>query len=325
MPDMANLLLDVSPALVADDDAIRQQAADWIVQLDGAHGDTERQVLHAACQAWCAQDVRHAQIFRQMQQLWQAAAQPARARRSKKVAIATLVTALAIWFVLPTERWLADVRVAPGQVRQLTLDDGSTLTLDSGSSVDIRFDGKVREIRLHAGRLLADVAKDPQGRAFRVVGRDGSAQAMGTRYIVDQQTDDTAVNVLESSVAVASRNHPQQTVMLHAGQVVRYTRDAVGAVEPAPGASASEAWVHGRLVFNAAPLSEVVAELARHRRGILTMRQADALADLRFTGVLPANDSEAALRILMQALPVAVVSVTPYVIWLEPHKLPTEK
>lgn len=307
-----------------DDDAIRQQAADWVVRLDGA-ADAERDALHAACKAWCDQDQRHARMFAQMQQMWQAAAQPAKPKRVGKIAAAALTVLAALWFMLPAQRWLADVQVATGEVRQLTLDDGSMLTLDSGSSVDIRFDGKVREIRLHAGRVLADVAKDPQGRAFRVVGRDGSAQALGTRYIVDQQNSDTAVNVLESSVAVATRNEPQQTVVLHAGQAVRYTRDALGVPESAPASSISEAWTHGRLVFNAAPLSDVVAELARHRRGILTLRQADALADLRFTGVLPSNDSDAALRILMESLPVAVVRATSYVVWLEPHKASTQK
>ena len=317
---MTELAVGASTMHSDDESAIRQQAADWIVQLDDALDDAQRAKVEAACKTWCEQDPRHARTFRQMRQMWQAAAQPAKPRRVGKLAAVTLTILAALWFVLPTQRWLADVQVASGEVRQLTLDDGSRLSLDSGTSIDIRFDGQTREIRLYAGRVLAEVAKDPQGRAFRVVGRDGTARALGTRYVVDQQDADTAVSVLESSVQVASRNHPEQPLVLHAGQAVRYTRDAVGAPASIASPAASEAWAHGRLVFNDASLPQVVAELARHRPGILTLRQADALSDLRFTGVLPLHDSDAALRILAQSLSLAIGQATPYVVWLAPQK-----
>ncbi|THF67039.1 DUF4880 domain-containing protein [Pseudothauera nasutitermitis] len=309
-----------------NESAIREQAAEWIVRLDDALDDAQRQAVQAACRAWCAQDERHARIFRQMQQMWQAAAQPAKPKRGgKTTAAAGLLALLVLCWLLPLQAWLADVRVAPGELRQVTLEDGSRLTLDSGASVDIRFDGQTRSVHLHAGRLLADVAKDPQGRSFRVVGRDGTATALGTRYIVDQQAADTAVSVLESSVAVASRARPDQPVVLQAGQTVRYTRAAPGRPETLAPAATDAAWANGQLIFNATPLPEVVAELARHRRGILTLRRADALAELRFTGMLPLQDSDAALRILARSLPVSVEQATPYVVWLAPEETRTQK
>lgn len=306
-----------------NESAIREQAAEWIVRLDDALDDAQRQAVQAACRAWCAQDERHARIFRQMQQMWQAAAQPAKPKRAGKTA-AGLLALLVLCWLLPLQAWLADVRVAPGELHQVTLEDGSRLTLDSGASADIRFDAQTRSVHLHAGRLLADVAKDPQGRSFRVVSRDGTATALGTRYIVDQQAADTTVNVLESSVAVASRARPDQPVVLQAGQTVRYTRAAPGRPE-ALAATTDAAWTNGQLIFNATPLPEVVAELARHRRGILTLRRADELAELRFTGMLPLQDSDAALRILARSLPVSVEQATPYVVWLAPEETRTQK
>lgn len=306
----------------SSDATVREQAADWIVRLGDALDDAERHSVQAACTAWCEQDERHARTFRQMQQMWQATAQPAKPRRGKKgAAAATLcVAALALWWLLPMQRWLADVRVAPGEIRQVLLDDGSRLTLDSGASVDIRFDGETREVHLYTGRLLADVAPDPHGRIFRIIGRDGTARALGTRYIVDQQAADTTVSVLESTVAVATRVQPERPVSVPAGQQVRYTGTALDSPVPLASATASEAWAQGQLVFNAAPLAQVVAELARHRRGMLTLRQPEALAGLRFTGVLPLRDSDAALRILTQSLPLSRGQATAYVVWLEPRQ-----
>ena len=40
-------------------------------------------------------------------------------------------------------------------------------------------------------------------------------------------------------------------------------------------------------------------------------------SDLRFTGVLPADDSERALAVLTDALPVRVRRITPYVVWVD--------
>ena len=131
--------------------------------------------------------------------------------------------------------------------------------------------------------------------------------------------------MLESSVAVASRARPDQPVVLQAGQTVRYTRAAPGRPEPLAPAATDAAWANGQLIFNATPLPEVVAELARHRRGILTLRRADELAELRFTGMLPLQDSDAALRILARSLPVSVGQATPYVVWLAPEETRTQK
>jgi transmembrane sensor len=308
--------------------AIREQAAEWIVRLGGALDENERQSVEAACRDWCAASERHARIFEQMQRMWQAAAEPAelaessqpaqaRAKTRRRKTAAAFLAVFALAWLLPLQHWLADVRVAPGELRRVELDDGSRLTLDSGASIDIRYDAKTREIKLHAGRLLAEVAKDAQGRAFRVVSRDGSAEALGTRYVVDQRQGDTAVSVLESAVAVASRANPQAPVVLAAGQTARYTRAAVEALRELPDGAASEAWAYGHLIFNQTPLPEVVAELARHRRGLLILRDAEALADLRFTGMLPLNDSDAALRILARSLPVEIGRATPYLVWLE--------
>ena len=295
--------------------AIRARAAEWIVQIEGASSEQERHICAEACRAWLSEDARHAQVFRQMQGMWSAVDAP-RPKRKLPAIVATLAVAMFAYALLPTAAWLADQKTALGEVRRVPLADGSMLVLDSATAVDIRMDENRREIRLHAGKVLAEVAKDAQGRPFVVSNRDGEARALGTRYIVDQQAADTRVAVIESSVAVSSRMHPQQHVVLQAGEGLRYTVDALGSSAPVSPA-ALDAWTNSRLVFNEARLDDVVAELSRYRRGILTLRDAEQLHALRFTGVLPLDDTDAALRIIAQNLPVKVGQVTPYMVWLE--------
>lgn len=294
---------------------IRARAAEWIVQIEGAASEQERRICSEACRVWVSQDVRHARIFTQMQQMWTSVDAP-KPRHKLPVIAVTLALTLFAYVLLPTEPWLADQRTALGEVRRVTLADGSSLVLDSATAIDIHMDAGKREVRLHAGKILAEVAKDAQGRPFVISNRDGEARALGTRYIVDQQPADTVVAVIESSVAVSSRRQLGRHVVLQSGEGLRYTADVLGAGGPVSSA-ALEAWTNSRLVFNEARLVDVLAELSRYRRGVLTLRDADRLDALRFTGVLPLDDTDAALRMIVQNLPVKVGQITPYVVWLE--------
>jgi len=63
-------------------------------------------------------------------------------------------------------------------------------------------------------------------------------------------------------------------------------------------------WTKARLVYEDVPLDQVVADLVRYRKGFL--KNDEHAAQLRFTGVLPADDPEAALNIIKNALPVRI-------------------
>ncbi|EYC51581.1 iron dicitrate transport regulator FecR [Hylemonella gracilis str. Niagara R] len=295
---------------------IRSRAAEWIVQIEGAGSEQERAAHLEACHAWRGEDARHEQVFQQMQRMWSSVdAPPPRGKKASAVLAIAILTCVT-WAWLPTDRWLAEQRTARGEVRRLTLADGSVLTLDSATALDVRIDAHGRVIRLHAGRVLAEVAKDEAGRAFVITGRDGTAHALGTRYIVDQRDADTRVEVLESRVAVASRQRPNQSIVLQAGEGVQYTDRALGPKTSVP-TTAALAWTNARLVFNEAPLKQVIAELARYRPGVLTIQGDEKLQSLRFTGVLPLDDTDAALRIVAQNLQLKISKLTPYMVWVE--------
>jgi transmembrane sensor len=78
------------------------------------------------------------------------------------------------------------------------------------------------------------------------------------------------------------------------------------AVGPAMRAKADgDAWKDGMLVVNGESRSNVVAELARYRPGLLQV--APEAATLRVTDTLPLDDGEWALAALAASLPIRVV------------------
>ena len=300
---------------------IRQRAAEWLIQLSEAESDTQRAALQAACQTWQQQHPGHAEIFRQMQTLWQSladhadTAKPKRSKGRRKALIGTALSALLLLGGLQlqsTRYWLADERTSTGEIRQISLSDGSRITLNTHSAVDIRFDAHTRTIRLSEGEVLAEVAHDPQQRPFIVENRDGTATALGTRYLVRQDADSSTVTVLESTVAVKPR-HSATISKVYAGEQLRFDAQQAYTLMPAP--ALADSWHMQRLVFEDAPLSAVIARLAEYRPGLLKLRT--NTQSFRFTGVLPTDDSDKALSILQQALPIRIQRYSNYIVLVD--------
>ncbi|MCY1264052.1 FecR protein [compost metagenome] len=290
---------------------IREEAADWLLRLE----DSSAQTL-AEFEAWRGADPRHAQVFEQIQRLWQAL-QPAPKRRPPRavaLALALAIPALLLLGQAPAVRpWLADQRSGSGEIRRIELEDGSYLMLNSNSAVNIRYDGRQRRIELVAGEVLAEVRRDPLGRPFLISDRDGEVRALGTRYLVRQDDDGSRAAVLESKVSVSSADAVQT---LNAGEQARFDAGRIGPVQAVTAETA--AWSRNQLVFHDRPLGEVLAELQRHRHGLI-WSSGDALESLRFTGVLPLADSDAALRLLEASLPIRLERHSAYLVRVVPR------
>lgn len=291
---------------------IQQQAADWLIRFsEQEESATEDAALTAEWRHWCDQDERHERVYRQMHQLWTSATvTPATTLRASRpprfLSVALLAGLLGIVASqLPYDYWLADQRTATGEIRRLTLDDGSVLTLNTHSAVNLHFDTRQRTVELVSGEAYAEVAKDPAGRPFVIRTAQASAQALGTRYSVREFGDSTRVHVEESRVQVTAQDNPAISVALSAGQQVSLTQHQL--LHSVQNDVSEEGWLRHQLVFENTPLSEVINELERYHRGVIYLdpRDRDALTALRFTGVLPLDDTRRALSLLSHALPLA--------------------
>ncbi|CAM4024313.1 Protein FecR [Pseudomonas reidholzensis] len=201
--------------------------------------------------------------------------------------------------------WLADQRTASGERRRLELPDGSQLTLNSDSAVNLGFDASQRGLVLLAGEIMIETAADP--RPFFVTTGQARLQALGTRFVVRQHLGITQLSVLEHAVAV----QPQlagQAVRIEAGQGMRCNSREV--LEQHKLALGEGEWANGRLVIDGWPLERVLAELGRYRPGYLGC--APQVAGLRVSGSFPLDDPEQALVALARALPIEVRRHTRY-------------
>ena len=212
---------------------------------------------------------------------------------------------------------MADYRSSTGEQRNFTLEDGTQLTLNTDSAVNLRFDANKRSILLVSGEIMIATYHRPGSEDLRpllVATAEGSIRSLGTRFIVRQRNRRTSVTVLENAVEVSPWAGPGRTRLVHAGEQTQFSRDAVEA--PRPADEHADAWVRGQLVADEQRLGDFLAELDRYRLGVL--RVDPQIADLRLSGVFPLADTDRILATLPSVLPVRVqwstrfwVTVTP--------------
>lgn len=307
----------------APDSAVLEEAAGWLVRFQS---ETLSAADRAAFERWRGRSAAHAAAWTRVEDMLRSFGQvppelgartlrqlerPGRRQALRGVAGLMLLgpAAWLAWRELPWHEWSADARTATGEQRRMQLADGTRLLLNTATAVDIQYTAEQRVIWLRAGEILLTTGKDPAPvhRPFIVRTAQGSVQALGTRFMVRDERGGIRVAVFEGAVAIRPAASDAQRV-LRAGEQTVF--DA-GRIEPESAAdTALVSWEDGMLAARNWRLADLVAELARYRRGFL--RCDPAVAELRVSGAFPLNDTDAGLRLLEKTLPVRIQRMTPY-------------
>ena len=237
--------------------------------------------------------------------------------RSLLALAASLVVAVGIagWLYLERNVYATGL----GEQRTIALTDGSIVELNALSKISVRFSKQERTIDLIAGQALFRAAKDPE-RPFVVTSNLTRVRAVGTQFDVYQKRAGTLVTVVEGQVAVigeagplngaapnATREKPvdssiverlgeKRAVLVSAGEQLLVAHGSSTAPRPA-NIEAATAWTQQRLVFEYAPLTEVVQEFNRHNRRPLVIDDL-TLGDFHVSGSFSSTDPTLLLRFL---------------------------
>ncbi|NYZ14333.1 FecR family protein [Azospirillum sp. RWY-5-1] len=310
-----------------------EEAAAWFVRM---RSDPVSDADRRAFSAWLARDPAHAAAYAEAEALWDEVgdipdprvapgAGPGApvwfdrrralrlvGRLAAGVAAVAAVAMVGLWSAGGYDRLRADHATAVGETRTVTLPDGSTADLNTGTAIAVDFSPTRRRIELFHGEAFFTVAKDVD-RPFDVVARDGTSRAVGTAFDVRVADEAVTVSVAEGRVRVTTPSAVRagnDGAVLGAGEAARYDTAGGLAVHPDDTATAT-AWRQGRLVFANRPLRDVMVELDRHRPGIILILD-PGIAQARFTGAFTLRDTDRALDAIEAALPVDVIRITPY-------------
>ncbi len=260
----------------------RRAARDWMIRLGG--GSVTVADLDEF-KRWAAEDPAHAVAFARIRKVWDesrtagrrvaafgevpavrsgptaAAFQPQRraliggALAASAAAYIAVRPPLGLWTSLP-ELMRADYRTSTGEQRTIALGSGVSIEMNTHTSIAMEGD---RQIELLAGEgAIVTGAQD-----FSVIAGNGRVWSSNSTFCIRREDHRVRVTCVEGEVGVVSSD---QAVRLAARQQVSYSEvglDRIIAVEP----DTVTAWRTGQLVFEGIPLSDVIAEANRYRRG----------------------------------------------------------
>ncbi len=174
-----------------------------------------------------------------------------------------------------------------GQLRDITLADGSTLRLNADSAVQVRLGWFERRVELLHGEASFDVAVDR--RPFEVRVADLRIRDIGTVFDVARRLQGTRIGVVSGEVEVWSTGAgTQRLAQLDAGRVVLVV-DAGHRVQALDmPASMLLDWQQRKVSFLDERLDEVAAAFNRHNQVQVHVTDAHAAA-LRLSGSLDAH------------------------------------
>jgi transmembrane sensor len=295
---------------------VDRQAAEWAAKLDSGPLRPDEQ---AALDAWLGADTRHLGAFAKARAVLAftdrakafgpefdpASFEPVMqadsssiswlSRRRFALAGGIAATAGAMFVVIPPV-WRAlrarsyETRI--GETRIVPLDDGSVVTLNTDSKIEVGYTDERRGITLVKGEALFDVAKNKL-RPFIVDAGGATVRAVGTSFSVTllpnrplhvlvregevelkrpEIGEGAPVRLTANHMAVAHRDEPVETIPMARLEVTREL-----------------SWRVGRLTFEGESLEAAAATFARYS-SIHIQIDDPALAKESVTGVFVSND-----------------------------------
>ncbi|RYF72534.1 MAG: DUF4974 domain-containing protein [Cytophagaceae bacterium] len=193
-----------------------------------------------------------------------------------------------------------------GETRQLTLPDGSQVTLNAHSTLRLPrfgFGDKTRAVWL-TGEAAFSIKHTPTHQRFMVhTNRGVEIVVLGTEFNVSDRPSGTKVVLSKGAIQLnySSPTAPVRQLRLKPGDAVSV--DPVGQLteshttQPA----ISTAWRDHRFVFTSTPVHEI-ANLLRDTYNLQVVLKDPTLGDRRVTGSFQADDADEFLQVVAELL-----------------------
>jgi len=292
---------------------LRRQAAQWLARLEG--GDDPS--VNLRFRRWYEADPANAAAFNRVRQSYasagllrhsdQAPGRPLAVREARNgpgpqwaiaaaIAVALVGSGAILTFGFPVAQDRNTVLLASGvgEIRRVRLEDGSKVTLDTATAVEVEFGKSERRAILREGRARFEVATDP--RPFVIEAAATTVRSAPGVVEIGRLQDGVRVEVREGRAgAEVGRGERSTRVALEAGEGLLAGRD----LSSYRLAEDGSAWTRGMLRFDGTPLDEAVAEANRYSLRKIVL--GDGLSRLRVTGAFRAGDVPALAKSLAEA------------------------
>ncbi|HAI71328.1 MAG TPA: iron dicitrate transport regulator FecR [Alteromonas australica] len=307
---------------------INQTASNYVVRLYSGEltAKEEQDIL-----AWCNESERHQSAFDKAIKVWDAASAlpmsigwreklEGRFYHIRYMAASIVVALFCLTLYLhhslqgepsvtsPSQHYATAI----GEVSNVGLSDGSTITLNTDTAVTVTFSAQARELWLLKGEAFFDIAKAP-ARPFLIHTGDKTIRVVGTKFNVKLSDSGFDIAVAEGIVAIeeaTSRNaaNPEvkpEPVLLEAGAMATFNHNnALIAKQNKDVVDKAQSWRSGYLRFDDERLDKIIESFNRYRTKKIVVDE--EVSSLRISGVFKLSEGDAILTALEATLPIDV-------------------
>ncbi|HEX3423749.1 MAG TPA: FecR domain-containing protein [Sphingomicrobium sp.] len=281
---------------------LRREAATWLARLQ-SRSDPQ---VERKFRRWRDRDPAHAQAFERVASSYQqagllrysalasarAAPQPIRSPAPKyawaTAAALVLIVSAALYLARGTALWTSGTEAVMlstkvGEIRRFSLADGSKVTLDTATAVEVEIGRAGRRALVRTGRARFEVTKG--NRPFVIEAGNSISSAAGAVLDVEKFGDQARVDVVAGSARIGGSGPSGKQLSIQAGESVTaaHGRD-VAQYSRASGPD----WTRGMLEFDGTPLEAAVALANRYSNRKIVLSA--GLDGLRVTGAFRAGD-----------------------------------
>lgn len=314
------------------------EASLWIERLsEGLTPDEEIEL-----RVWLSQDPANQAVLEKMARLWDKMdslsrlsvlvpqpAMPAKSDRGFPVTGFALAASVVIVFtVLLFWNSSRNADIAPqitqrpaevffetavGEQQVHRLEDGTKITLNTGSRIGVRYSHNARLLHLESGEVHVEVAKDAE-RPLSVLAGGHIVQAIGTAFNIEiKPGQEIELVVTEGTVRIGEQSEsmdtglkdieiilPSSATVLTAGQEL-VTGDESKVARPisSDDIQVKLSWRQGNLIFRGESLAETAQEVERYT-GVEFVFVDENLKQVRVSGFFKAGDVEGMLAALKE-------------------------
>ena len=209
-------------------------------------------------------------------------------------------------------------RTAVGEAREITLADGTRVTLNTDTRLSVAFTQQAREVQLLSGEATFNVAHEATTRPFNVLAGQREFEALGTQFNLRVLPDNVDLIVMQGQVRILDSRPREPTTPARRRDVLTYGEQTIGVGEEAlvdPGFQSVSpidsnemqvrlAWQKGLIIVEDRSLGDALAEIERYTRTKFVLAD-EKLRTLRVSGSFRTGNVNAVRRVLRQDFLVA--------------------
>ena len=306
---------------------IREEASTWIIKMDNGDYDAAELIT------WMQQSPYHAEVLFELANTWDnldvlselSAVFPLTGRTHRLpmtfATAASLLIAVVVFLGVTSNRITLPANTNPpvemdeeilpvvayetavGENSITTLSDGTRITLNTRTRIEVRYTDRQRSIDLHHGEAHFDVSPD-KDRPLSVTVAGRVVRAVGTSFNIElASSNEVRVLVTDGEVVIEDRSDNTSNDSLDVDTAIPLIRgemliisDNEEEIMPVDEAELrlNLSWMEGNLIFDGEPLEVAIAEISRYTHIEFRIEDED-IKKIRLAGLFKTGDIDGLL------------------------------